>query len=157
MKKKAQIGTLDLFAAISISSLLIVAIFSTYNYYNNALERKILFNDMQMTSFAAVDYLVKSPGQPYNWETGTAERIGLAKNPLVISKNKLEEFTKLEYNNQKELLSLISYDFYFKLTPEDKDPIISGEYSSDADYVVNAQRIVMYENLTAKVELRLWK
>ena len=155
--KKAQIGTLDLFAAISISSLLIVAIFSTYNYYNNALERKILFNDMQMTSFAAVDYLVKSPGQPYNWETApsTTERIGLAKRPLILSENKLDEFTKLEYNKQKELLNIIGYDFYFKLTSKDVET--SGNYPSDADYVVNAQRVVMYKNSTAKVELRLWK
>jgi hypothetical protein len=114
---------------------------------------------MQMTAFAAVDYLVKSQGQPYNWEinSSSAERIGLAKRPMVLSENKTKSFANLDYEKQKTALNIIGYDFYFRLTPVNGNAVTSGEFPDDESYIVNAQRIVMYENKTAKVELRLWK
>jgi len=159
MNKKSQIGTVDLFVAVSIASLLLIIILSTYYYYNDVLEEKVLYNDMQMTAFAAVDYLVKSPGQPVDWELNpsNATRIGLASRPLVLSQNKTITFTKTNNQTIKEALNIVGYDFYFSLKSQDGTTIASGKPPSAKSYVVNAQRIVTYRNYSAKVDFKVWK
>jgi len=76
---------------------------------------------------------------------------------VILPKEKTDSFVALDYNIQKDLLKIIGFDFYFILAPLNEDPITTGEYPTNASYVVNAERIVTYNNNPAKLELRLWK
>lgn len=158
MNKSAQLSTIDLFAAISIASLLLIAIFSTYHYYNNILERKMLYNDIQLTAFAAVDYLVKNPGIPNNWEENPSniERIGLASKSLTISTDKINNLSSIDYETQKQLLNLVGYEFNLTIVGNGVS-YTTGTSLSDKSYIVNAKRIITYQGKIASVNLMLGK
>lgn len=78
-----------------------------------------------------LETLLKDRGSPESWDSSNVEKIGLAVSPNVLSKEKVEEFMKIEYKDVKILMEMEgdfririeseSYTFtYGKTVPEQK-------------------------------------
>ncbi len=158
MSKKAQVGTTDLFIAIFIFIVLMTAILMAWNTYSKRLSESIEYNDIVLNAYYITDVLVKTPGQPHNWTSDNVEIIGLASNDRNISKSKVQEFTKIDYDLAKEKFNIERYDFYFQIEdPQGNNLIDPYGLIGIGDNIVRISRLVIYENEPAYLRLTLWK
>ncbi|MEA2036065.1 MAG: hypothetical protein U9O94_01045 [Nanoarchaeota archaeon] len=158
--KKSQIVVADLFIAMFIATMLIIIIIFTWNNYAILLDENIEYNEMQIIAFQTADLLVKSKGEPVNWEysPNNVDAIGLASSDRVISEEKVGEFVNLPYNVTSKLLGVDLYDFRFELNHI--NGTMMEEYGKTPEgnkSIVSVQRIVSYKNEKAVVEFVLWK
>lgn len=157
MHKKAQIGTTDLFIAISIFIISVIVLVSLWNKYNVILIENAENEEMFSLGMQATDLMVKSPGIPYNWTVSNVEVIGLANSDHNLSFSKVANLTQMSYNASKKLLKIASYDYVFRIsTPNGTILVNYGNMYSNANKVINVRRLVFYQNESI-LELILWK
>lgn len=158
--KRAQLAVTDLFIALFVATILIVIIIFTWNRYTVILEENVDYEEMQIIAFQISDLLVKSKGEPEDWENdpNNVDVIGLASSDRELSPMKVEAFINLSYNITLKSLGAELYDYYFQLkhingTKMAEHGVIFPPNSS----VVNVPRLVIYENEEAIVEFAVWK
>jgi len=89
--------------------------------FDNKYDETLTNNDlkiMRLKADTALEYLVKNPGLPSNWENLTISdlnRPGLAITDRKLSEAKLSAFSNLSsnYEQMKTKLSLEEFDFFF--------------------------------------------
>ena len=156
--KKSQIAVTDLFIALFVATILIIIVIFTWNRYSIILNEESDYRELQIIAFQTADLLVKSEGDPQNWENNplNVDVIGLATDDRNLSAEKVNSFINLSYNFTLKSLGLELYDFYFQL--KDINGTKLAEYGkTPKNFVVNVQRLVLYENEKAIVEFALWK
>ncbi len=156
--KKSQIAVTDLFIALFIATILIIIVIFTWNRYSIILNEESDYRELQIIAFQTADLLVKSEGDPQNWENNplNVDVIGLATKDRNLSAEKVNSFINLSYNFTLKSLGLELYDFYFQL--KDINGTKLAEHGkTPKNFVVNVQRLVLYENEKAIVEFALWK
>lgn len=89
----------------------------------NAADKGLL-NELNAKAVLAADRLVRSEGEPSDWQDNGIEgatAIGLAKRDRVLDQAKVERlaewaqsYSSADYNRVKQLL-LVGYDYYFRL------------------------------------------
>ena len=154
---KGQIIMNDLFIALSLFLVVIVFTVLLFNNYSVHLNEEIETNDMLITAFQISDVLVSNSGYPSKWEENisSTKNIGLATKDRIISKDKLNNFTNLDYDTSRGLLKLY-YDFYINLKDLDNNTIASYGYIN-GEKVVNVKREVFYEGEEAILEFAVSK
>ncbi len=157
--KKAQVNILDLIIALSIALILIVAIMISWDRFAIKLGKKTLQNDLQVIAFQLSDQLLSNTGTPVNWETNTSNisSLGLAIEDRILSRNKVLNFTMINYDTIKSLLNIENYWFNFNLSYLDENQVVFVGTPANGSYVVNIRRLVRYDNRTAQVKISIWK
>jgi len=158
MSKKSQVALTDLFIALFVATSLIIIIIFTWNRYIMTLNDESEHKEMQIIAFQVADLLVKSSGDPKNWENNPSNInvIGLSSSDRNLSIEKVNEFINLSYNNTAGKLGLEFYDFSFQLKHINGTQMINyGKNSSNN--VVNVQRIVSYKDEKTIMEFAVWK
>ncbi len=155
--KKSQMAVTDLFIALFVAMILIVIILFVWNRYTVILQENKYYDGLQVVGFQTTDLLVKSRGEPENWEEtpDNVDTIGLAYSDRNISTEKLNAFLSLSYANASQALGLRGYNFRFRL--KNINGTILEEYGKNpGDFVVDVQRVVIYQNEKSIVELAIW-
>ncbi len=156
--KKSQIVIIDLVIALFIATILIIVIILAWNRYTIILNEDCMYKEMQIIAFQTADLLIKTGGEPIDWEKtpSSVDVIGLASSDRSLSIEKVAAFLNLSYNISSKSLGLEFYDFYFQLKHVNGTKL--GEYGKPPNnFVVNAQRLVSYKNEKAIVEFAVWK
>ena len=156
--KKSQIAIVDLFIALFIATILIIFIISAWNRYAMILNEDSDYKEMQIIAFQVADLLVKSKGEPSNWEDSATnvDVIGLSASGRNLSIKKIDAFVNLSYNITSQSLGVELYDFYFQLKHINGTKI-AEQGKTPTNAVVNVQRLVSYKNEKAIVEFAVWK
>ncbi|MBI2597936.1 MAG: hypothetical protein HYW50_01940 [Candidatus Diapherotrites archaeon] len=130
-------------------------------FWSNGLEEKIQEsrqNEMNLKASIAAEILVKSNGNPQNWEEidiSEAQFIGIASRENSVEEEKLNEFTNLDYGTAKTLLNIQEYDFFFEL---EGDGSASAGLAPTADIdTVTITRIVEYKGSEAVATLTVYQ
>ncbi len=159
--KRSQIAIIDLLIALFMATILIVVIVFAWNRYTMILEEDTGYKEMQIIAFQTADLLVKSKGEPENWEENpdNVYTIGLASSDRNLSEDKVYAFVNnISYANASKSLGVTFYDFYFKLKHINGTKMAEyGKTLALNKSTVNVQRLVSYKNEKAIAEFALWK
>lgn len=150
----------DLFIALFIATILIIVIIFVWNRYALILDENADYEGMQIIAFQTADLLVKSGGEPGDWELDpdSVDTIGLASSDRSLSEEKVDAFVNLLLNVSSKSLGVELYDFYFQLKHINGTRLKEyGESSTPNRSVINVQRLVLYKDEKAVVEFALWK
>ena len=167
--KQGQIFSIDLLISGAILIIILVSVIFFWNYS----QRKMTLQEQRFDLYAlgekALSQLLLTPGQPYNWESFSSNQdfldkvqaLGLAPEPLVISSEKLNRFTALDYNQSKILLGLIGPGYEYSLSiyswngtsfnPESHFGQLQGEIPE----ISKISRLALLDEQIVKVELYL--
>lgn len=167
MSKKAQIISTDLMISAVIFILLISFVFLTISRYQTSINENIASHDINIKALQISDLLIKSRGEPTNWEDDISKlnTPGLASRDRTLLITKITEFLDLDYSIIKEKFNIENFDFYFALkelngalAEIDESPIEAGlKPELNATNVVTIKRIVLYGGNEKQVEVTLWK
>ena len=159
--KRAQIAIADLFIALFVATILIIVIISTWNAYVKVLEDDVGYKEMQIIAFQAADLLVKSGGEPADWENDpdNVYTMGLASSDRELSPEKVSAFVNdITLGNASLALGVGFYDFYFRLRHINGTVLEEfGPSSIPNRSIINVPRVVSYKNEKAIMEFALWK
>lgn len=119
MKRGGQISTLDMLIAASVFITIFVA---SVSLWGNSLLQIQRFEERRVTTqkaFDASELLATQAGDPPNWHTmdaadvntSSVRNVGLAESAGVLSREKVERFTELDYEAVTLLLGLGREDF----------------------------------------------
>ena len=157
--KKSQIVITDFVVSAFIFFLLIILIFFLWSFYNIRLEDDLVFEDMQIKIFQISNILVKTGGNPSDWEKNVskATMIGLAEEDRILSEDKVANFTRMNQSNVSSLLKLGRYNFSMNLTDLQGNTLASfGKYTY-GEKVVGIRRYVLYNGKKSIMAFRIWE
>lgn len=112
--RKGQLNSIDFISAIVIFMVLVVFLVTFWFVSISHVATGVKENRMGAAAVSISDMLIRGPGVPSTWDEdpANAEVLGLAIFPNVLSENKIQQFTSMEYNETRELLGL-DYEYYF--------------------------------------------
>ena len=160
--KKGQAAVTDLFIAISVFIILITIMTLTWNLYNLRLQNRFDYDDMMTKAFQVSDVLIKSKGNPVDWETDPNSTIviGLSSNDRIISKTKVETFTDEDLFNEsklKDILKVNQFNYYFVLRHLNGTLIHTRGLFPSGNLAINLARLVLYDDIPVFLEFAVWK
>lgn len=160
LNQKGQAVLIDFFFASIIFLIVFFAVQNQWGQDLQAVKEKSISQELQLKAYAIAETLVKSPGEPQNWETvpvSSIERIGLAQSTLSLDVQKVNAFKNLDQNYSfvKEKLAIGQYDYFFQL--EGTIDVNAGlAPPTDATKIV-IRRITEFEGSEAVVIFTLYK
>lgn len=157
--KKGQVVITDLMVSIFIFIFIVLLIFSLWTFHNVRLQDNLNFEDMQTKAFQISNVLVKSQGDPSNWENNhsTVSVIGLAQDDRILSEAKMNNLTDMSYGNVSRLLKLGKYNMSLNISDLSGNTLASfGEYK-EGETVVEIRRYVLYGETKSIMALRIWE
>lgn len=161
INKKGQIFSTDLIISVVAFMVIFIFIFSLWGIYSTRLNENMASEELQLLTFQIIDILMKSRGEPNNWEINPsgAKVIGLRLNPGSIDKDKLNAFLSLEYNQTKGIFNIGRFDYNFKVLDINGSLInnIGLSLNQSDSQVVSVNRFVMVENETKEIRFALWR
>ncbi|MBI2670844.1 hypothetical protein HYX18_02615 [Candidatus Woesearchaeota archaeon] len=156
--KKSQVNILDLIVAMSIALMLIVAILISWDRFVLILGKKTAQNDLQIVAFQLSDILISNTGTPENWSSGSVSSLGLAIEDRRLTKDKLQNFSAISYNDIKSLLKIQNFDFNLNLSYLNESQVFFvGADDISAKSLVRIRRLVWYNGTTTQLKISLWK
>ncbi len=156
--KKAQIMMTDLFVALSVFLVLLISVVSFMILYEKRVNSNMAYEDMRMKAMQIANFLVKSPGIPQDWENNASSvmAIGLASAPLILSEEKVVNFTTLDYERAKTIFNVRHYEFNFVLMDSNNSILFSKGIES-ANESVSISRYVRFNNSNSLMIFRIYK
>jgi hypothetical protein len=112
---KAQAWSMDFIASITVFILIFSIVVFSWNYVNTQNAERSLFSEMQVSGLDISDILVRSPGNPEDWNESNVLSIGLAYRENVLNETKVDQFVSMNYSLSRILLGLPYSEFYFAL------------------------------------------
>ena len=157
---RGQAIMLDFALAFLIFALAFTFITGQFDQKLVQMEGEYHLESMKTRADYAMEYLLKSPGNPENWETldiNALERPGLAFNDRELSEAKLAAFSNFtsDYNTLKYRMGIGQYDFYFSFSGVD-DVNAGLEPGSNADEVT-LERVAIYKGGIGVARLKLYR
>ena len=141
--------------------IFLIALGTLSVFWLNRLDEKLQsqhFDEMNLKANLAAETLVKSAGDPTNWENLDPELvnlIGVVSQDRSVSEQKLNAFRNLNYDTARQLLNISEYDFYFEL--EGIDNVTTGLAPvADVDRAA-VTRIVEYKGSEATARITLYR
>jgi len=137
VKVRGLVFTLDLIISVLAFSLIILSVLwlweSTDYNMRKYLEQSRRLKGLEQASTA----LVKTPGNPPNWESSpvslsNVKSLGLAGKDNVLDRAKLESLDDADYETTRKLLALGVQDFRLEVTGNiTKDPYTAYDIGQD--------------------------
>lgn len=155
--KRGQAAITDLFVAVGIFIILITITSVLWNLYNVRLLNRLEYDDLVVKSFEISDLLLKTPGQPDNWDYlalngGSAEDImflGLVEEELRIPFNKTEGMDALGEDVIRDIFHAGQYRLGIRIRNDIAEEMyVMGKVSGGSKFSVNLGRDVLYQNAT---------
>ncbi len=162
--KKGQAGITDLFVAVAIFIILITITSVLWNLYNVRLLNRMEYEEVVVKSFEVSDLLLKTPGEPDNWDyltlTGNIlyediNFVGLIGEELKISVNKTNALDVIGAGlvTPEEALREIFHAGQYRIgirirNNVSEDLYTFGRVSGGNKFSVNLGRDVLYQNET---------
>ncbi len=156
-RKKGQAAITDLFVAVGIFIILITITSVLWNLYNVRLLNRLEYDDLVVKSFEISDLLLKTPGEPDNWDYlilngGSAEDIwfvGLVEEELKIPFEKTEGMDALGEEVIRDIFHAGQYRLGIRIrNNESEEMYILGKVSGGSKFSVNLGRDILYQNTT---------
>ena len=156
--KRGQAAVTDLFVAVAIFITLVTITTATWNLYGTRLNSRITYDDMVVKAYQVSDILLKTGGEPNNWETfdfssgvSGVGYVGLIDNDRHIPYEKIVGLINLyDYDSGISLSNMFSlgqYDFGVNILDAGGSSIYSfGGAVAGARYTVNLARTMIYED-----------
>jgi len=112
--RKGQMNSIDLMMAILIFVILIVFVIGFWFVEQKEIQSTLTKNRLEAEAISISDILIKSPGNPSDWEKNQSEikMLGLAIEGNVLSDAKISNFTNMSYSSAQNYLGLDD-QFYF--------------------------------------------
>lgn len=154
--------SLDFIISAVIFCLALALILFAWSFTSTQTAAQGQLSDMESIGLEISDSLVRTPGQPQDWNSTSVQVIGLASDEGVLDQTKVDRFVNLSYEQAKQLLGLGLYEFYFELRDlngtllTNGQNLTAGTWPQDADLAVPVQRFVLLEQKTAKLKFVLW-
>ena len=146
---KGQAVLIDFAVGFLLFILALGFINAQFDLKIDSANEKANLKEMRLKADFALDFLVKSQGEPNNWESLTIDELekpGLATKDRLLSEAKLSSFSNFssDYESMKSKLELEAYDFFFEFSGVD-DVTAGLQAQSNANQIV-VERIVRYKN-----------
>jgi len=158
-KKKGQAAITDLFVAIGIFIVLIAVTSVLWNLYSLRLQNRIIYDDLVVKGFQISDLLLKTSGDPPNWDIlllngellspvdENINYVGLVKDELNIANNKTLALTLLGEANMQKIFHAEQYSIGIRIRDASgEDVYLFGKIGGSAKYSVNLGRNIMYQD-----------
>ena len=156
---KGQVITTDFILAMIILVFVLQIALSLWNNEIEDFRLKERRIEMEKLALGITDMLVRSPGNPGDWENRNITEItlGLAGEDHVLDIQKVSKLFTLPQDSVKKILGIENYDFFFAITFTNGEVIEEyGTSSADAKEVVVARRLVLYNNTETYLNFGLW-
>ncbi len=161
---KGQVFTTDFIVSFTALIFILVISFSSFGLIQNSLNEEEYYFEMQEKAVNASQILISTSGQPNSWETLNdlnINSIGLAKERNILDENKVNKLIDLnaaKYNEIKEILGLQKYDFYFKVTSMNDQPLKQfGVFPSAENKTIVIERYVLLNEKERKFIFGVFK
>lgn len=162
--KHAQVWSMDFISSIIIFFLVVSVTIFAWNYTINKNTEQVNFNEMENKALMISDIIIRSQGQPPDWDTGNVQTIGLASEENVINQTKTLQFITMDYNIIRQLWGIRSYNFYLEMQyingttiQTNGNNITKGTYPINTSrFVVPVERYVLYNGKVSKLSFILW-
>lgn len=145
------------FASLIFILILGFSIVAYSSYADNYLliENK---RTLEASALSISEILVKSKGQPSNWENDVSglEVLGLAESENTLSTDKVSVFDSLSVNQTKSLLG-ITNDFFISIESVDGETLFSKGNDLTNTSSVSIERIVYYNRTVSRLGVRLYE
>ena len=115
MSKRAQIITIDFVGSVVIFMLALIGLIVMWNIADIQFSTNNEQEELISKAIKVTDLFVESQGIPTNWNETNVKVIGLVSSDRKVDSNKLTAFKNMTYGQQRDLLNIKSYEFYFKL------------------------------------------
>jgi len=159
--RQGQLFSLDLVISIVAFIMVFIFIVSIWSIYTIRLNENVASEELQLLAFQITDLLMKSRGEPNNWENNpdNVSVIGLHLNPGYLDGNKVNAFLSLDYNKIKEAFNIERFDCDFKVLDTDGNLLNDTGLSPDQSSleVISVSRFAMIENETRQIVFTLWR
>lgn len=143
---KAQIMLTDLILAVSIFIVIGTVAFLSFDTYKSEIENTDTNNLLQVKATVFSDILIRNPD------------IGIVIEPNVLSIDKLDDFSKMDYNATKVNFALGYYDFYIQVYYTNGTIIKEMGQKPSGNYIsYSLQRILVESSRTAFMEMIIWQ
>ena len=158
--QKGQTVLIDFFFASIVFLMVFFAIQTQWTQDFQQAKDKSTSQEMQLRAYAIAESLVKTKGEPGNWETlpaSSIERLGLAQSTLSLDAQKVNAFKNLDLNYSvvKEILRAGQNDYFFQL---DGTTDVNAGIAPPIDATkIVIRRIVEFEGSEAVVIFTLYK
>lgn len=155
--KKAQLQ-FDYIVAFFI--FLIIIFFVSFIAFRPITESRSQVSAIKFaeTSNRVAELLIKSKGQPKDWEDDpdNVQRLGLASEPWVLDIDKVTATKQsLNYSEVKTSLGLENYQFFLKVTSHSIN-VSFGNLPNNIKDVAMVKRSAILEDETATVTIGIW-
>ncbi|MEK6822851.1 MAG: hypothetical protein AABY13_03400 [Nanoarchaeota archaeon] len=157
MHKKAQTGSMDVVIALAIFVVALALLFMVLRTQQANVDAGVRQRDLAWKANAVADLLVTHRGVPGGWERNASSVtiIGLAASDHVLSAAKVSAFLNLSAETVRDAWNIQPADYYLELTYLNGSVIGSAGNTSAYDSGAAVERIVVYNNETATMRLRL--
>lgn len=155
---RGQVFTLDYVIAVGIFVLVYAACIYAWNSVAYKTLEEFEATEMENTAVRACWQLTRTPGSPADWEAdpSTALALGLAPKDRVLSQEKFNQLSVIEYEKLKNYLGVGGFDFNLRVT------YINGSFAGEvgkipaSDKLVSVRRIAVMGNETVFLDFRVW-
>lgn len=109
----------------------------------------------QETAQRISELLIKTKGYPENWENISVvpDRLGLASEPWVLNKSKIDDFYDMNYTEVKNSLDLER--IFISVTSSELN-FTRGDIPNPKENVAVINRYALLENKTATITVGVW-
>lgn len=153
---KAQLASIDMVIAVFMFAIIMSFAVSLRN---SAVEGEALEIEKRMLAqegMAAVDTLLRTSGNPYNWSSDTENitQLGLAKHRShVLESQKIVELAEIDYELGKELLG-VSREYFLLVEDLDGNRLYqAGNETMNGRQAVATTRFALLDGKPVKIEL----
>ena len=146
---KAQIIATDFILAVIILIFIMVVSISMWKNEIDNLRLHERRTEMENLALSIADILVRSPGNPEDWELRDEVEItlGLANESHVLDKEKVSKLLTMSQDDVKNILGIDNFNFFIRITYPNN--VLVEEYGTppaNAEEVVVTRRLVIYDD-----------
>jgi len=165
---KGQLFSIDFISGTVIFILSFMMLLTLMDTANTQLRETEDFQQMQSIALAISDMLIKSPGNPENWDSSNVKAVGFADSPHVLNESKILSFYSMSRQEAAIALGLTGYNFNISFIDRNKQIITYKGKTLSIGYVphyesnlVVSQRVAVLKNSTQQLpvimRVMLWQ
>jgi hypothetical protein len=157
MRMKGQIWSTDLAISIIVFLSILSVFLLSWNYIGYEVQSSSQLIEMEGTALSVSDALIRSRGQPGDWDVSSVYVMGLAEEEGILNATKVGMISSMDYQKASALMGLGRYYFHIEIRNSTGASLASaGMAPANATRVVSAERYVVYNGRPAVMRMLLW-
>jgi hypothetical protein len=152
--RKAQIFSMDAVFSMVLFIVIFVFLLSLWNLYSTQLQENVVDEEMQLLAFQITNLLVSTD----YYDASSTIQIGVVESDRQVSSSQLSSFLSADYNQVKEALSIVPYEYHFQHFGRNGTLIdSSGVAPYNSTRVISITRFANLNNENAQLSFTLWQ